>query len=122
MQTNGHYYYSLRFIHDTGIARYKTLTDKIRSILPRALVGANYSPTGYAIGPADGQQYCHAYLGIVFQWIELFRKGGMTMPWSEDWAWQTPIGSKNASIFAPFFINVKFIILPRQARDRQRKN
>eukprot|EP01051_Picozoa_sp_SAG22_P002602 SAG22_NODE_118_length_19263_cov_16.155813_14_plen_104_part_00 len=75
--------YSRRFTNDVGIARYKRLTDLIKSKLPRALVGANYSPTGYAIGPADGQPYCHAYLGIVFQWIELFRKGGMTMPWSE---------------------------------------
>jgi hypothetical protein len=81
--SNGHYYYSRRFTNDVGIARYKRLTDLIKSKLPRALVGANYSPTGYAIGPADGQPYCHAYLGIVFQWIELFRKGGLTMPWSE---------------------------------------
>jgi hypothetical protein len=58
--SNGHYYYSLRFTHDAGIARYKALTDKIKSMLPRALVGANYSPTGYAIGPADGQSYCHS--------------------------------------------------------------
>lgn len=45
--TNGHYYYSLRFTHDMGILRYKQLTDKIKSMLPNALVGANYSPTGY---------------------------------------------------------------------------
>jgi hypothetical protein len=80
-----------------GIARYKAITDTIKSILPRALVGANYSPTGYAIGPADGQSYCHAYLGIVYQWIELFRKGGMTMPWSEDWTWQTPLASQQVT-------------------------
>lgn len=78
--SNGRYYYSNRFVHDVGIERYKGITDLIKSMLPRALVGANYSPTGYAIGP-DTESYCHAYLGIVFQWIELFRKGGMTLPW-----------------------------------------
>lgn len=38
-----------------------------------------------------------ADLGIVYQWIELFRKGGMTMPWSEDWAWQTPMASQQVT-------------------------
>jgi hypothetical protein len=66
--SSGLYYYSNRFLHDAGIARYKALTDTITSILPRALVGANYSPTGYAIGPSSSS-ICHAYLGIVYQWI-----------------------------------------------------
>ena len=91
--SSGMFYYANRFLHDVGIARYKALTDLIKSVLPRALVGANYSPTGYAIGPSSSS-VCHSYLGIVFQWIELFRKGGMSMPWSEDWAWQTPIPSQ----------------------------
>ena len=58
---------------------------------------------------------CHNYLGVTFQWIELFRQGGMTLPWSEDCAahlpsalpaspdatlslctgaWQSPLGSQ----------------------------
>ena len=50
-----------RFLNDAGIARYKAITDVIKSVLPRALVGANYSPTGYAIGPSSSS-VCHAYL------------------------------------------------------------
>ena len=34
------------------------------------------------------------YLGETYQWLSLFREGGATLPWSEDWAWQTPIGSQ----------------------------
>ena len=34
---------------------------------------------------------CHNYLGVTFQWIELFRQGGMTLPWSEDCAAHLPL-------------------------------
>ena len=44
--------------------------------------------------PRDGQTYCHNYLGVTYQWLTLFREGGATLPWSEDWAWMTPIGSQ----------------------------
>jgi len=27
-------------------------------------------------------------------WVTLFREGGMTLPWSEDYAWQVPIGTQ----------------------------
>ena len=57
--SSGMFYYANRFLHDVGIARYKAITDVIKSVLPRALVGANYSPTGYAIGPS-ASSVCHA--------------------------------------------------------------
>ena len=44
--------------------------------------------------PRDGQTYCHNYMGETYQWLTLFRKGGATLPWSEDWAWMSPLGSQ----------------------------
>jgi hypothetical protein len=77
------YYYSRLFSHEHGIASLKTLTDIIRKHMPNADTGANFSPHAGAV-----------YLGEAFQWISLFRKGGMTMPWGEDYIWQIPIGTQ----------------------------
>ena len=77
------YYYSRLYAHDFGIQTLKARTDIIRKRLPNAYVGANFSPHA---GPV--------YLGEAFQWITLFRKGGMTMPWGEDYIWQIPVGSQ----------------------------
>ena len=34
------------------------------------------------------------YMPDPMQWIRFFREGGSTLPWSEDWQWQTPIGTQ----------------------------
>ena len=34
------------------------------------------------------------YLGDTAQWISLFREGGMTMPWGEDYIFQVPVGTQ----------------------------
>ena len=44
LASNAHYYFSTLFTQDVGIARYKALTQTIQSILPRAVIGANFSP------------------------------------------------------------------------------
>jgi len=44
------------------------------------LTGANFSPH-LSVWPD------------VRKWIDIFRDGGMTMPWSEDWWWQVPEAS-----------------------------
>ena len=80
----GIYYWSHRFLYDYGIRQIKKRTDILRRCLPNAHIGANYSPHF----PAD-----HAYLGEVFKWVTCFRKDGMTLPWSEDYVWQTPVGT-----------------------------
>ena len=32
-------------------------------------------------------------MGEVFQWVTCFRENGLTLPWSEDYIWQVPVGS-----------------------------
>ncbi|HEV2294750.1 MAG TPA: beta-galactosidase trimerization domain-containing protein [Tepidisphaeraceae bacterium] len=80
------FYYSRLYQHRFGIARQKALTDVLQEFLPNALIGANYSPHH---GPF--------YLGETFSWVSLFREGAMTMPWSEDYIWQVPVGSQQMS-------------------------
>jgi len=62
----------------------KPLTDVLRSYLPNAGIGANYSPQNDA---------ARCYLGNVSDYITTFRTDAMTMPWSEDFCWGMPIGS-----------------------------
>lgn len=79
------YYWSKRYQHHYGIQQIKSLTDVLRKYLPNAGIGANFSP--------HHGGYVHAYLGEIFQWVNCFREDGLTMPWSEDYIWQVPVGS-----------------------------
>ncbi|MCX7705189.1 MAG: beta-galactosidase trimerization domain-containing protein [bacterium] len=79
------FYWSKRFRNYYGIQKTKELTDVLRKYLPNAGIGANFSP--------HHGGYAHSYLGEVFQWINCFREDGLTMPWSEDYIWQIPVGS-----------------------------
>ncbi len=80
------YYYSRLYQHEYGIAQQRALTEALRPHLPNAGIGANYSP-----------HHGYPYLGEVHQWITLFRRGGMTMPWSEDWIFQVPVCSQQVN-------------------------
>jgi hypothetical protein len=66
-----------------GIKNLKDRTDILRKYLPNAGIGANFSP-----------HHAHMYLGDTHHWISVFREGGMTMPWGEDYIWQVPVGSQ----------------------------
>jgi hypothetical protein len=77
------FYWSQLYRHHYGIQAQKQLTDVLRRMLPHALIGANYSP-----------HHDHFYLGETHKWVTLFRDGGMTMPWSEDYIFQVPVGSQ----------------------------
>lgn len=79
----GLYYYSRVYANRFGIARLKQVSDVLRAALPNAGIGANFSP-----------HQGHPYLGEVAKWVSAFREGALTMPWSEDYAWQPPIGSQ----------------------------
>ncbi|MDB5353663.1 MAG: Beta-galactosidase trimerization domain protein [Phycisphaerales bacterium] len=85
----GLYYYSRIYGYRFGIGQLKQVTDILRQTLPSAGIGANYSP-----------HHGHLYLGGVAQWVSMFREGGMTMPWGEDYAWQAPIGSQQMNEIA----------------------
>lgn len=88
------FYYSTRFVHETALGRFAGITKQISAALPKAKVGANFSPTSYFTDPRDGKQGAFAYTGEVYEWISTFRAGAMTLPWSEDWIWQSPVGSQ----------------------------
>ena len=89
------YYLSVKYMHDSAIEDYaEHTTAPMKKRLRNAKFGANFSPTAYYIDPRDGKQYCQLYIGWTYQWINVFRKGALTLPWSEDWVWQTPVGTQ----------------------------
>lgn len=79
----GLYHWSKIYGYRYGIKQLKDQTDIVRKYLPNAGVGANFSP-----------HHAHMYLGDTHHWISVFREGGMTMPWGEDYIWQVPVGSQ----------------------------
>jgi len=83
------FYYSELYRRHYGSEAQKQLTDIMRRWLPNALVGVNYSP-----------HHGHFYLGDTHQWVSLFREGGMTMPWSEDYIFQVPVGSQQMNFLS----------------------
>jgi hypothetical protein len=78
----GVFYWSKIYSYRHGIKQLKERTDILKKNLPNAGIGANFSPHHGAM-----------YLGSTHMYISLFREGGMTMPWSEDYIWQVPVGS-----------------------------
>jgi hypothetical protein len=82
--TPGVYYWSKRYQYDFGIQSVRERTDILRQHLPHAGIGANFSPHY----PQE-----HMFLGEVFKWVTVFRESGMTLPWSEDYIWQVPVGT-----------------------------
>jgi hypothetical protein len=77
------FYYSRLYAIRHGIGQLKQLTDVLATGLPNAGIGANFSP-----------HHGHPYLGSTAQFVELFRAGGLTMPWGEDYIWQVPVGTQ----------------------------
>ncbi|MFP6615641.1 MAG: hypothetical protein VCB26_04495, partial [Candidatus Hydrogenedentota bacterium] len=80
----GVFYWSKRYQYHFGIQTIKQRTDILRSHLPNAGIGANFSPHY----PQE-----HMFLGEVFKWVSVFRDSGMTLPWSEDYIWQVPVAT-----------------------------
>lgn len=76
------FYWSSRYANAFGINKIKERTAILSKALPNAGIGANYSPHY----PQE-----HLYLGETHKWAQIFRDGGMTMPWSEDYIWQVPV-------------------------------
>ncbi len=85
----GLFYFSTLYKQQFGIQAQKQLTDVLNRWLPHALIGANYSP-----------HHAHFYLGDTHKWVSLFREGGMTMPWSEDYIFQAPVGSEQMNFIS----------------------
>jgi hypothetical protein len=72
------YYESEEFLAAYGLDGLRETTDRIRRLFGQdILIGANFSP--------------HPFLWPhVRQWVDVFRRGGATMPWTEDYLWQVP--------------------------------
>jgi hypothetical protein len=85
----GLFYFSTLYRHHYGIQAQNQLTQVLKRWLPNALIGANYSP-----------HHEHFYLGETHKWVSLFREGGMTMPWSEDYIFQVPVGSQQMNFLS----------------------
>ena len=64
--------------------RYKNITAPIQAAWPNAGIGFN-QPT-----PFTSVANC----APVHQWIRAYREGVMSLPWTEDWAWATPLGTQ----------------------------
>eukprot|EP00937_MAST-01D_sp_MAST-1D-sp2_P004985 g4985.t1 len=94
------FYYSNLFNHDVGLARWRNITRAITAVLPGARVGANFSPTKYFTDERTGRQAVQGYTADVARWVRAFRMGSLTLPWAEDWAWQTPLGSQQMTTLA----------------------
>ncbi|HMF17175.1 MAG TPA: hypothetical protein VKE98_08210, partial [Gemmataceae bacterium] len=77
------FYYSKIYSYRYGIGQLKERTDILKKYLPNAGIGANFSP-----------HHNHMYLGDTHHWISVFREGGMTMPWGEDYIFQVPVGTQ----------------------------
>ena len=75
------FFYSKKYLGSAGIEYYATITEYMRTHgLINARIGANFSPANY--------------IGYVYQWIRMFREKGFSLPWSEDWIWQMPVGTQ----------------------------
>lgn len=83
------FYFTQLYGHQFGIQKQKELTQSIQKYLPNALIGANYSP-----------HHGYHYLGHTHMWVNMFREGGMTLPWSEDYIWQVPVGSQQVNFIS----------------------
>ena len=71
------WYYSQTFMHDSGIAQFKEVTEALHASLPNVKVGINQSP----ITPPTTATYTG---NPVHSMIRCFREGCLTLPWSED--------------------------------------
>lgn len=73
-------WYSNLFNEEERYADFRARTELVRSKLGKhVLAGANYSPHHLAL-----------YYGPIFQWVDIFKHGGMSMHWAEDYIFSVP--------------------------------
>jgi hypothetical protein len=102
-QTAPHaYYHSRLYAQAYGIRDLESRTETIKNALPRADVGANFSPHP-------------TYLGAAHKYITLFRRGALTMPWGEDYAWHILLGTQQISFLQMDLFRAGGRYNPRQA-------
>lgn len=73
-------WYSNLFNEEERFTSFRELTEGVKTKLgPHVLAGANYSPHHLAL--------CY---GPIFQWVDVFKAGGMSMFWAEDYIFSVP--------------------------------
>ncbi|MEQ8787647.1 MAG: beta-galactosidase trimerization domain-containing protein [Pirellulaceae bacterium] len=73
-------WYSNLFNEEERFADFRARTQLVqRKLGKHVLSGANYSPHHLAL-----------YYGPVFQWVDIFKHGGMSMHWAEDYIFSVP--------------------------------
>jgi hypothetical protein len=73
-------WYSNLFNEEERFESFRKLTEGVKAKLgPHVLAGANYSPHHLAL--------CY---GPIFQWVDVFKAGGMSMFWAEDYIFSVP--------------------------------
>ena len=72
------YYWSIKADHEAGIDKVKATVDRLRPLLPHAKLGANWAP-GARYKDVAGKARAHHYIGWTFQWINLFRRGALSV-------------------------------------------
>jgi hypothetical protein len=93
------YYETEDFLAAYGLEGLRQMTDRIRRIFGEdILIGANFSPHPF-------------YWPNTSQWVDVFRGGGASMPWTEDYLWQVPVASAQ---MAPWLVDA----FRAAARDR----
>jgi hypothetical protein len=76
------FYWSNKADHAAGIVKVKATVDRLRPLLPNALFGANWAPDARYTA-LDGTSHAHHYVGWTFQWVNIFRAGALSLPWSD---------------------------------------
>jgi hypothetical protein len=73
-------WYSNLFNEEQRFADFRARTELVQQKLGKhVLTGANYSPHHLAL-----------YYGPVYQWVDIFKHGGMSMHWAEDYIFSVP--------------------------------
>ncbi|MFM8892536.1 MAG: hypothetical protein ACKOTB_13100, partial [Planctomycetia bacterium] len=74
-------WYAQTFNEEERFGFYRDMTAQARSLIgPHVETGANYSPHPMPM-----------YYGPIHQWIDIFKHGGMTMYWAEDYVFSVPM-------------------------------
>lgn len=90
-----HFYYANVYSNDFGLVdAFRNATAVVTAMVPEALAGANYAPNDEFTDTDTNQTYVRSYLPETFKWIRAMREGTFTLPFTEDYVSQIPVGTQ----------------------------
>eukprot|EP00041_Stephanoeca_diplocostata_P032483 m.1041146 g.1041146 ORF g.1041146 m.1041146 type:complete len:1572 (-) comp24157_c0_seq4:1290-6005(-) len=90
-----HFYYANLYGNDFGLAgAFRNATTVVSSVIPTAVAGANYAPNDVFMDTDTNQSYVRSYLPETYKWIRAMRAGTFTLPFTEDYVFQIPVGTQ----------------------------